>query len=609
MAAARDNRFAPVRVTSRRLPGGDIVLGSGYTLANVDRQVGAWLRRLAETCPRRTFIAERRRDGAWRRVSYEEAAAQVDRLSTALLDRDLGVDRPLAILSEKSVAHLLITLAALQIGVPVVPVSPAYSLRPEAFPRLRDCLSIVRPGLVFVETEAPFAQALGALAPDTEVVVADPEPGSDATPIAALLQRLDRSAVDAAFHAVGPETPAKILFTSGSTGLPKAVVNTHGNLCSNMTAMVTLLPFLAATPPTVVDWQPWHHCGGGNHNLHAVLGTGGSYYIDAGKPTDGSFGRTVENLRDISPTIHFGTPLSYDRLIGQMQRDDDLRRTFFRDLQCIYYSGAALPTSLWDAMNDMSRSERGEAIPIVTGYGMTEFSPLQTLSHWPNTGPDMIGVPVPGAEVRLARIDGGFELRGRGANLTPGYLADPERTGEALDQEGFFRTGDLVDLIDGDDAAAGLILKGRSAEQFKLTSGTWVPAGSIRTALIAACAPFVEDAVVVGEKRAAVGAFLILNVGAVRERFAMPEAELSELMHLEALHTELAQKINAYNAANPASSRKVATVACTADLPSIESGEMTDKGHINRSKYLDTRSASVEALYSAPGPAHVMFDL
>lgn len=353
-----------------------------------------------------------------------------------------------------------------------------------------------------MEDEGALHFDLASLAPDSEIVAGRPAPGSGATPFAALLAAgADADLVERAFAAVDPDAPAKILFTSGSTAQPKAVVNTHGNLVSNMQSMLAALPGLMARPPVIVDWQPWHHCGGGNHNFHAAMGAGGVYVMDRGKPTDASFGQTVALLKAAPPTIHFGTPLSYERLCDAMEGDAALRQAFFRDLEAIYYSGAAMPTSLWDKLVSLAGRQRDAPVPVLSGYGMTEFAPLLTMSHWPNTGPDMIGVPVPGCEVKMVPVDDGWELRGRGPNLTQGYLEADGSLSRNVDTDGFLSTGDVVDFVDPERPEQGLQIKGRSEEKFKLTTGTWVPAGKLRLSVIDACAPFVRDAIITGEKR------------------------------------------------------------------------------------------------------------
>jgi len=573
--------FAAPAVRVERDADGALVLRHGLNLLPYDSQIGVWLRRWAETAPDRVALAEWDAAGTLHTLSYAAVRDAVDRLSQALLDRGLGQARPVALLSEKSLPHALLTLAALQVGIPVCPISPAYSQRPEAHERLRFCLEAIRPGLVLVSDRLAHAAGLAMLPSGTEVVVETELDGIGQKPVG----------VDAAFAAVDPDAPAKILFTSGSTGNPKPVVNTHRMMCSNAQAQAQLLPFLSARPPVIVDWQPWHHCGGGSHNFHAALRNGGSYYIDRGKPTTPeAFAPTMHALRTVSPTLHFNVPLGYERLAFHMRRDPALARCFFARLDCLVSSAASMPSALWVALEALSASQRGTVVPIVSSYGMTEMAPLHTSLHWHEGAPGMIGLPIPGSAVKLAPVDGRLELRAKGPNVTPGYYKAPGLTDAAFDEAGWYRSGDVARLADPDDASRGLVFEGRLADRFKLLSGTWVPTDRVRTDVLAATAPLLDDVLVVGEGRAALGLL------------AMPNAAArAELTSDQAFMDRLLEGLAAYNVANPAPSRRIACAMPITDIPSLGRGETTDKGHINQALAIRNRPALVARLFD---PAH-----
>lgn len=585
--------FAAPEVRIRQDADGATVLRHGLDLAPYDPQIGCWVRRWAEAAPDRVALAEWDNSGELRALTYAQVRRAIDRLSQALLDRGLGADRPVALLSEKSVPHALLTLAALQVGVPISPISPAYSLRAEARGRLRFCLEVVRPGLILVEDREAFAAALD-LAPSDAFVLTDAEVAGFG---------VDPVSVDQAFAAVDPDAPAKILFTSGSTGDPKPVINTHRMMCSNAQAQAQLFPFLTARPPVVVDWQPWHHCGGGNHNYHAALRNGGSYYIDRGKPTTAeAFAPTLRALSEISPTLHFNVPLGYERLTFHLERDPELAKSFFAELDCIVYSAASMPGSLWDRLEALSARYRGAGVPMVSSYGMTEMAPLHTSLHWHEGAPGMIGLPIPGSEIKLVPVEGRLELRAKGPNLTPGYHKSPELTQAAFDEEGWYRSGDAVRFADPEKPERGLLFEGRLTDQFKLLSGAWVQLNRVRTDVLAATAPFVEDVLVAGEGRYELGVLVIANLPACRVMLHDPDLTLDALCLDRTFREKLCAGLLAYNRANPASSRRIARALPITDIPSLGKGETTDKGHINQSLALRNRAALVERLYATDDP-------
>jgi len=579
---------------------GGLLIRHGLDLEVYDRQVGDWVRRGALQFPRRIALGEWDAEGQLHTLDYAQLRDQCDRVAQFLLHAGVSQERPIAILSEKSLSSAVLTLAAMQCSVPVCPISPAYSLRVEARGRLAACIRQVSPGLVLVDDGIAFAEAIALLQADVCVVYETRPPPNrpDALPFFELLLAVAGPDVEAAFKTVDVDAPAKILFTSGSTGEPKAAINTHRMMCSNTRAQTQLFPFLRAHPPVVVDWQPWHHCGGSSHNFHTVLGNGGSYYIDHGKPTtEDAFLPTLQALRQVSPTLHFNVPLGYDRLVLHMARDAALRKKFFARLDCLVYSGAAMPTSLWDEIERLCRSERGMRIPMVSSYGMTEMAPLHTSLHWHEGRPGMIGLPIPGSMVKLAPVDDKLELRAKGPNITPGYFRSPALTAEAFDAQGWYKSGDAVRLVDAQRPELGLQLEGRLSDQFKLQSGTWVRVGDLRTEIVSASAPLLADVLIAGEGRTELGVLAVPHLTACREFFGLPDAKLGELLALPQLREQLTRHLAAFNAVNPASSRKIARMLLIDDVPSLAVGETTDKGHVNQKLALQRRGDLVERLF------------
>jgi feruloyl-CoA synthase len=588
----------PPEAILEHLPDGSLLLRHKLPAAAYDRQIGDWLRRWASATPESVFLGEWSIEGHLSTLTYAQAKVACDRISQALLDRKLSAERPVMILSEKSTAHALLTLAALQVGIPVAPVSPTYSRRAEARDRLKACLKITTPGLVLVEDGYEFADAVSCIGPDAEILtVAGGVKGREATLFSDLLSPRATSAVEAAFAAVDPDAPAKILFTSGSSGVPKPVINTHRMMCSNTAAQRQLYPFLGTRPPVVVDWQPWHHCGGANFNFHAALLSGGSYYIDAGKPTTPeAFAPTLRALRTISPTIHFNVPQGYAMLVAHLERDKSLRQSFFKELDCLIYSAAPMPLEVWQSLENLAVGERGERVPMVSCYGMTELAPMHTALHWHEHRPGLIGLPIPGSEVRLVPCHGRYELLARGPNVTPGYFRAPDLTAKAFDDDGWYITGDRVRFADDTDPSRGLVFEGRLTEEFKLRTGTFVQVGAIRVDLISS-SPLIEDALIVGEGESVVGALLLLNLEHAQILFQNPDLTLEDLVGMPEVRAELLAGLERYNARNQTSSRRIAVAMPILDVPSLEKGETTDKGYINQRHAVASRAHLVAELF------------
>jgi feruloyl-CoA synthase len=576
-------RLAPARMEVERRADGAILLRSPLAPRARARAVGEWLLHWAREAPERTFLAERQGDD-WKKISYREALALVRRLGQGLLERGLDSSRPVAILSDNSLDHALLALGAMHVGVPVAPVSPAYSLMSKDFAKLRGIFELLRPGLVWTADPDKFAPALAAVA-------ARPTPVSD------LLARSPGFEVDRAFERVGPDTVAKILFTSGSTGTPKGVINTHRMLTVNQEQYALVWPFLEDRPPVIVDWLPWNHTFGGNSNFFMMLRNGGTLWIDAGKPAPGLFETSVRNLKEIAPTIYFNVPRGFDLLLPHLEHDAALRANFFRNLDWMVYAGAALPQNLWERMQALATAERGAPLPLISAWGSTETAPLATCVHYQVERAGIIGLPVPGCELKLVPAAGKLEVRVKGPNVTPGYYGREDLTRAAFDEEGYYRIGDALKFADPARHESGLAFDGRIAEDFKLSTGTWVHVGATRVKLIAAGDPLIQDAVITGHGRDEVGALVFLNAAAVKAK-GLDDAQLRE--HLRAAMRRLAAE------SGPGSSTHPARALVAGEPLSIDANEITDKGYINQRAVLERRAGLVELLHAEAPPPEVI---
>jgi feruloyl-CoA synthase len=596
-------RFAEPAVEVEHRPDGGTILRSPRALGTAPRALGEKLAQWAAFMPHRVFLAERA--GAdWRRVTYAEAHDAARAIGQALLNRGLGPDRPVMVLSDNSIDHALLALGAMHVGVPVAPISTAYSLVSKDFVKLRAVAAQVAPGLVFAEDGTRYAAALAAIE-DTGAAVAvsrNPPPGMEVTSIAALRATKPGQGLEDAFHRVGPDTIAKILFTSGSTGDPKGVINTQRMLCTNQTAVRQVWLFLEDRPPVILDWLPWSHTFGGNNNFNGILFNGGTIWIDDGKPAPGLIERTVENLRCVSPTIYFNVPRGFALLLDHLERDVALARSFFAELDLLCYAGAALPQSLWERIEALALKSVGHKPTFVSAWGTTETAPATCHVHYPLERAGNIGLPLPGCEVKLVPEGEKLEIRVRGPNITPGYWRQPELTRAAFDAEGFYRPGDAMRLEDPSDPVRGLVFDGRIGENFKLLSGTWVTVGALRVAAIANCAPVIEDAVVTGHERDEVGLLVFPSLAGCRSLCPhLPQdAPLAELVEEPAVRAALAKGLARHNADAGGSSHRVGRAVLLRDAPSIDKGEITDKGYLNQRAVLRERAAIVARLHAEP---------
>src|SRR6185295_14919103 len=564
-------RYAPAEVNVEKRADGATILRSPQALKPYARAVGDWLLHWYERAPDRTFIAERRGEG-WRRVSYRDALSDARRIGQALLNLGLNKDRPVAILSDNSVDHALLALGAMHVGVPVAPISPAYSLMSKDFAKLKYIFELLKPGLVFAAEPEKFAPALAAV-------------GATSTSVAKMLDVNPGSTLEVAFSRLTPDTVAKILFTSGSTGTPKGVINTHRMLCANQQMLAQVWPFLEDKVQTIVDWLPWNHTFGGNFCFNMILRNGGTLYIDNGKPAPGLAEFTAKNLREISPTMYFNVPRGFDLLMPMLENDAVLRKNFFRELDMLFYAGAALPQNLWERLEKLALAEKGGELSMISSWGSTETAPSAAAVHYPIERAGVIGLPNPGCELKLVPAAGKLEVRVKGPNVTPGYYRREDLTKAAFDEEGYYRIGDAMKFADPAAPEKGLVFDGRVAEDFKLSTGTWVHVGAIRVKLIAAGNPLIQDAVITGHDRNEIGAFVFLNPGAAKD------------LSNEKIKEKLSETLKILAKEGGSSTHPTRLLVMT-EPPQIDGNEITDKGYLNQRAVLERRAALVERLYS-----------
>jgi feruloyl-CoA synthase len=594
--------FAAPEVVSRPAGDGCLLLSSAQPLGPYPVTVIHSLRDWAGRNPGAPLVAERAADGSWRVCSYGEAVAAADAVGQALLDLGLGPGRPLLILSGNSVDHLLVMLGAMTAGIPVAPVSVAYSLQSRDHARIRAVTDLIAPGAVFADDAERFGPALDAIGEVPAIVAAGERPG--ARRLSDLAATAPGPGLAAAFAGLAPDGIAKILFTSGSTGMPKGVLNTHRMLTANMQMMLQVWPFLTRGRPVLVDWLPWSHTFGGNHDINMIITTGGTLYIDGGRPVPGLFAQTIANLTEVPPTIFLSVPAGYAQLVPALEADPAFADRFFSRLQLIFNAGAALPAALRERIAAVAAQAGRDQIPLTGAWGATETAPAATVAHYPYTDARCIGIPLPGTEIKLVPAEGAYEIRVKGPNVTPGYFARPDLTAEAFDSEGFYRSGDAVALADPGDPNAGLVFRGRIAEDFKLATGTFVRVGALRTALLS-CAPVLSDAVITGQDRPFAGALAWLNPAEARKLMGDGVVQDGELVVSEELAAILSRALASHNAGAGSASR-IERLAVLARPPDLDAGEITDKGYINQRRVLDRRAALIELLYADPPPPGVI---
>src|SRR5262245_30123942 len=613
-AASRTQMMQPTTAARRVLPAdtiverradGCVLARSPYPLGPYPAKITERLEYWADVVPDRVFLADRPAGAAWRTLSYREALARARNVAQSLLNRRLSNDRPVVILSGNSIEHGILALGAMYAGIMYVPVAPSYSLIARDFTTLRALWDSLNPGLAFAADGEAFVRALKAVEVH-EVVTCRPADGLNSTPFDELLAAPATAAVDDAHGRVGPSTIAKLLYTSGSTGRPKGVINTQRMLCANQEMLRTVLPLLSDEPPVLCDWLPWNHTFGGNHNFGLVLFNGGTLYIDAGKPTPAAFDTTVDNLREIAPTAYFNVPRGYDLLVPRLRADPAFCCHFFSRLKMLFCAAASLRQQIADDLIDLATNTSGVRIPFVTGLGATESAPFALCAGDADFTGGRIGVPAPGVELKLSQVGHQMEGRLRGPNITPGYWADEALTRAAFDDEGYYCLGDALSFFDPDDPQKGFTFQGRIAEDFKLSTGTWVRVGPLRSRLLAQLGDLVDDVAIAGPDRDFVTALVFPNIEACRSLCAAGSREraVADILRDEAVRSRVRGILEHLGRESAGLSTSVARAILLDRPPSIDAQETTEKGSINQKAVLTNRASIVEALYAErPGAA------
>jgi feruloyl-CoA synthase len=591
--------FGPTATRKLMRTDGCIVLESELALSDFPEKLTQKLHYWACATPDQPFLARRNAEsGRWETLSYGQTLHRVTSIAQYLLDLDFSADDTIAILSENSLEHALLALAAVHVGIPYSPISPPYSLVSGDFGKLTHTLRALTPKLIFAQNGRVYHKALAVateLFPQALLVTVEEGTGVS---FGALTSRPPTDAVQRAHERVTPDTIAKILFTSGSTGLPKGVINTQRMWCANLQQITQAFPCMAAKPPVFVDWLPWNHTFGGNHNVGLTLYHGGTLYIDDGKPTPEGIGHTVRNLREISPTAYFNVPKGFEMLIPYLENEPDLRQTFFRNLQFFFYAGASLAQPVWNRLEELALETTGQVVPIITGLGCTESGPSAMFANWAGSFSGLLGVPVAGMTLKLIRDRDKLEVRYQGPNVTPGYWRNASATAAVFDDEGFYKTGDAVRFVDEADPNKGLLFDGRIAEDFKLSTGTWVNVGILKAKVLSAGAPVVQDVVIAGLDKEYVSAILFLNPQACRDLAALPaDCPATDAYRHERIRQYIDQLLVTLSDTATGSATRIVKAVVALEPPSIDLGEITDKGSLNQRAVLTHRAALVNELY------------
>ncbi|MCF8487024.1 MAG: feruloyl-CoA synthase [Rhodobacteraceae bacterium] len=589
-----------VRLHSETRPDGTTIIRQEAALSAYPRCMTERFMHWAAQDPDRIWMAERGADGEWVRVSYGKGATAIRAIGSALLAHGLSAERPLLILSGNSLSHALMALGAQHVGIPSAALAPAYGLSGDDRSKLAQVAQQLTPGMIFVEHAEKFIPAIDAVFASDVVLVCQTgtSPAREVLTFDNLLATPLSAKAEAAHAAIGPDTVAKFLFTSGTTGSPKAVIQTQRMLCANQAMVATAYDFLADEPPVLVDWAPWNHTASGNKVFNMAIYHGGTYYIDDGRPTPADIGKTIRTLREVAPTWYFNVPIGYQFLLDVMERDDTLADRFFSRLRMLMYAGAGMGQPVWDRLSALAAGKVQGGVPIVSGLGATETGPFALYYADKKDHPGNIGFPATGVTLKLVPHQDKLEARIKSPSVTPGYWRNPALTAAAYDEEGFYKLGDALRYASPGDPAAGFIFDGRLAENFKLTTGTWVAVGALRAALVNAMGGLISDAVIAGEDRDDLRALLMPNWTALFEIAGTPAATPAQILAHPAVRAALAERLTAHaHAATGSASRVVAAILLETPL-SFEKGEVTDKGSVNQRAVLRERADLVASLWS-----------
>lgn len=585
--------FGPTNTIKTILEDGSILFKLEQPLGNYPEKITEKLVYWAENFPNKIFIAKKdTQNNSWEEISYSEALKKVKSIAQYLIELDFKEGETIAVLSDNSLEHALIALAALHIGISYSPISPAYSLVSSDYSKLEHCLKLLTPKIIFAQNNKEYCNALNfakQLLPETKIIIKDKN-------FSELLEKTPTDAVERAFLKVKANTVAKILFTSGSTGMPKGVINSHEMWCANLQQISQAFPFMGTNPPVFLDWLPWNHTFGGNHNFGLVLYNGGTLYIDEGKPSPKGIEATVQNLKNISPTAYFNVPKGFEMLVPFLEKDVELRFNFLKNLNIIFYAGASLAQPIWNRLEELAVETIGHKIPIITGLGCTESGPSAMFVNWGGSFSGLLGVPVAGLEVKLVPDGDKLEARYKGPNLTKGYWRNTEATQNAFDKNGFYKTGDAVKFVNENKPSKGLIFDGRIAEDFKLSTGTWVNVGILKSKIVSAGSPIIQDVVLTGLDKEFVGAILFLNADACRQ-FINKNLSNEEVFLHKKINKFIDETFQNLNKNATGSSTKIGKTIVAIEPPSIDLGEITDKGTLNQRAVLKHRTNLVEKLY------------
>lgn len=587
--------FAPADVIRIPQADGGFIVRSAQSLPTYPDRITDHLVRWAKQDPERVFLAERNENGGWTTLSYAGALTRARSIGQHLLNLGCGPDAPVASISENSIELACLSLGALYAGVPHAPISPSYAGVAAAYDKLEACMAALRPRVVFLGSPDAHARAAARACEGMATVFMSTAQG--VTELGGSVDAEQSPSVELANRNISGDSVAKYLFTSGSTGAPKAVINTHRMLCANQEQFAALWPFVRYEPPVLVDWLPWHHTFGGNEVFFLAMSRGGTLYIDAGRPVESSIEKSISNLKEISPTIYFNVPVGFDQLVVRMENDTALRDNFFRRLRMAFYSGAGMPQRTWNRLEEMCLQSTGRSFSVVTAWGATETAPLSTGVHFESHRSDNIGLPAPGCDIKFAPVGGRYELRVKGPNVMPGYLGRPEVTARSFDEDGYYCTGDAAKLADEQDPSAGIIFGGRIAEDFKLRTGVWVSVGRLRGLLQGELSPIASHVVVAGADRESIGLAIFISLQAARDLTGLAQMSLQEAAVHPLVIQYVRDGIARHNEKNPGASMRVGSHVVLREPPSVEAKEITDKGSINQAAVLAHRAAELESMW------------